>query len=491
MNGERAEAYLRLLAEAEVRRVTTLPDGSAVRQWQAPRVMLAAQALCAAGAIDDGAAAQVRSEFDLALAVRQLSRPGISPGVRLDSLLMLVQRAHTAPGSKIRPATVAAPRRVVPLGQVIPGSFRGGGDLLLLAYVQTPAGARFTTAIAMAGPAGIGSGTMEPGRPPQPHRALPARPLTAVDDQGTSYQFLLIGGFRTAVLELVPDPPHAIRWLDLLTASGEPAIRIDLDPPDPQPNSQRPPLEVTVTRTATSPGEILLDGIAARILILLAGSPPGTTARPPAASNDQRAFFSDGPGNIAAALSAAGALPLASPVPGQLAGLCDRVGIPDHGITAPPAADLPQPWQGMLNSYHRQPHPPPAHGSWAAFVARLPELDGVQLTVLGLNHGEPSTFVHLLASGVTPDDDWSYTRGVRSLPALWIRDSNGDWHATRTRGLTPWKDTTTMMMWLEIFPPLEAGAAWIDVLAVAPSAQVRARLPLCWQSRGWQSRGWQ
>ena len=279
------------------------------------------------------------------------------------------------------------------------------------------------------------------------------------------------------MLELVPDPPHAIRWLDLLTASGEPAIRIDLDPPGPQPDQQR----MTVTRTATSPGEILLDGIAARILILLAGSPPGTAARPPAASNDQRVFFSERPGNIAAALYAAGALPPASPVPGQLAGLCERVGIPDHGITAPPAADFPQPWQSMLTGYHRQPRPPLASGSWAAVVAGLPELDGVQLTLLGLNHGEPSTFMHLLASGVTPDGDWPYSRGVRSLPALWIRGSNGDWHATRTRGLTPWKDTTMIMMWLEIVPPLEAGAAWIDVLAAAPSAQVQVRLPLRWQ----------
>ena len=239
---------------------------------------------------------------------------------------------------------------------------------------------------------------------------------------------------------------------------------------------------MTVARTTTCPGEILLDGIAARLLILLAGSPPGTTARPPAASNDQRAFFSDGPGNVAAALYAAGALPPASPVPGQLAALCERVGIPDHGITAPPAADLPQPWQGMLNGYRRrQPRPPLARGSWAAVVAGLPEFDGVQLTVLGLNHGEPSTFMHLLASGVSLDDDWSYSRGVRSLPALWIHDSSGDWHATRSRGLTPWKDTTMTMMWLEIVPPLEAGAGWIDVLATAPSAQVQVRLPLRWQ----------
>jgi len=479
MNRERAETYLRLLAESEVRRVTALPDGSAVRLWHAPRVMLAAQALCAAGAIGDDAAAQVRSEFDLAVAVRQLSRAGISPGVRLDDLLAQVQRAHTAPGSTIGRAAAAAPavpRQVVPVGQVIPGSFRGGGDLLLLAYVQTPASAWFTTAIATAGPPGPGSGTPQPGRPPQPPRALPARPLTAVDDQGTSYQFMLIGGFRTAVLELAPDPPHAIRWLDLLTASGEPAFRISLDPLDPQ----RPPLEIAVIRTAASPGEILLDAIAARILVLVAGSLPGTTARPPAASNDQRVFFSGGPGNITAALYAAGVLPPSSPVPGQLAALCERVGIPDHGITAPPAADLPQPWQSMLNGYHRQPHPPLAGGSWATVVAGLPELDGVQLTVLGLNHDEPNTVMHLLASGVTPDVDWSYSRAVRSLPALWIRDSNGNWHATRTRGRMPWKDAT-MMIWLEIIPALEAGAAWIDVLASGPSAQVQARLPLCWQ----------
>jgi hypothetical protein len=371
----------------------------------------------------------------------------------------------------------------VPVGQVIPGSFRGGGDLLLLAYLQTPASAWFTTASALAGPPITGSGTPQPDRPPQPPRALPARPLTAVDDRGVSYQFMLIGGFRTAVLELVPDPPHAIRWLDLLTSSGESAFRINLDPPDPQrppPNPQRPPLEIAVTRTATSPGEILLDAIAARILILVAGSTPGTTARPPAASNDQRAFFSDGPGNVTAALYAAGVLPPSSPVPGQLAALCERVGIPDHGISAPPAADLPQPWQSMLNGYHRQPRPPLPGGSWVTVVAGLPELDGVQLTVLGLNHDEPNTVMHLVASGVTPDVDWSYSRAVRSLPALWVRDSNGDWHATRTRGRMPWKDAN-MMIWLEIIPALAAGAGWIDVLAAGPSAQVQARLPLRWQ----------
>ena len=62
-------------------------------------------------------------------------------------------------------------------------------------------------------------------------------------------------------LLLRPDPPHQIRWLDLTTAAGEPATRIDLGPQNPAPAP-----DVTATPDAHSPGELLLDVIAARIL---------------------------------------------------------------------------------------------------------------------------------------------------------------------------------------------------------------------------------
>ena len=81
----------------------------------------------------------------------------------------------------------------------------------------------------------------------------------------------------------------------------------------------------------------------------------------------------------------------------------------------------------------------------------------------------------MLASGVTLEDNWSYGRGVRTLPVLWIRDSNGHWHTTRTSRLSPWNDTRMVMLWLAIVPPLEADAAWIDMVAAAPSATVRPR----------------
>ena len=131
-------------------------------------------------------------------------------------------------------------------------------------------------------------------------------------------------------------------------------------------------------------------------------------------------------------------LPPDSPVPGQLAGLCARLGINGHGITAPPVGDLQERWKGMLTSPSLEPQPPPAPGILAAAVAELPELDGAKIAIAGLHHGERGTIMHLLATGVTLEGDWPYARGIRPLPVLWIRDSDGRWHATRLDGVSPW-----------------------------------------------------
>jgi hypothetical protein len=280
-------------------------------------------------------------------------------------------------------------------------------------------------------------------------------------------------------LRLCPDPLHEIRWLDLTTAAGEPAARIDLGPQSPLVP------DVTATRHAHNPGELLLDVIAARILTavaLISQHNPGEQA---AADGGLRAFVGDGPGHIVAALHAAGVLPPDSPVPGQLAGLCARLGITGHGITVPPAGDLPDRWQSMLTPPSSGPKAPPAPGILAATVAELPELDGAKITIAGLHHGERGTIMHLLATGVTLEAGWPY--GVRPLPVLWIRDSDGRWHATRADGVVspwadnganPWIDTRMVTAWLRIIPPLDRGTAWIEISAAGRSAQVRATLPL-------------
>jgi hypothetical protein len=470
MNRARAEAHLRQLAEAELRRMTA--PGALVRR-HAGRLPLVAQALVAAGAIDVGTADEIQAELDLALAVRQPSAAGASPQLPGRKRLALIRPPRTV--TETSTASRQSPWRVVPAGRVI--RIRDGeihGEPGLLAYLQTAQSGRFTAAGWMHGPV--------PGprtQPLQPQRPV-SRQFTATDDKGTSYilRFSVRTGITgsavwAGVLDLRPDPPHEIDWLDLRTAPDEPATRIRLDPRD----SQIPAPEVTVTRKAHSPGALLLDVIAARILTS-AGAVPQDNPEP-LASAELRAFVGDGPGHIVAALQAADALPPSSPAPGQLAGLCARLGIPGHGITVPPAAGLPERWLSML-THRRKPEVTPAPGSWAATAAVLPEVDGVRLAVLGLHQAERGTILHLHAGGVTMEDDWEYRRAVRPLPALWIRDHAGRWHATGDYAPRSLSGNGEVTLELAIAPPLEAGTPRIDLVAAGPSAQVQARLPLRW-----------
>ena len=439
MDRERAETHLRLLAEAELRRAMKMPVGSLPGRWHSARLALVAQALTAVGAVGAEVADEIQADVGLAVAARRrLGARGPGPG-------------------RIRPAPRRASWRAVPVGQVI--KIRDGDvrrEVLVAAYVQSAGGARFIVAEWPVGPV----------------------TFTAADDRGVSYQVSWHGEMAPRELLLRPDPPHQIRWLDLTTAAGEPATRIDLGPQNPAPAP-----DVTATPDAHSPGELLLDVIAARILTAVAPFAQDNPGQP-AADDDLRAFVGDGPGHIVAALHAAGLLPPDSPVPGQLAGLCARLGINGHGITAPPAGDLPEQWHSMLTG--RKPQPPPAPGILAATVVELPEQDGATIAIAGLHHGERGTIMHLLATGVTLEGDWPYARGVRPLPVLWIRDSDGRWHATRLDGLSPWgdnganpwTDTHMVTVWLKIIPPLDHGTAWIEISAAGRSAQVRATLPL-------------
>jgi hypothetical protein len=136
----------------------------------------------------------------------------------------------------------------------------------------------------------------------------------------------------------------------------------------------------------------------------------------------------------------------------------------------------------MLTRPRRLPRAEPAPGILAATVAELPELDGAQITILGLHHGQhgqPRTIVHTLVSGVTAEDDWTYSRVVRPLPTLWVRDSSGRWHATATDFTMPSGNSGEVVLWLRIVPPLDRDTTWIDLVATGQSAEVRVRLPLC------------
>ena len=234
------------------------------------------------------------------------------------------------------PAAGPAPGRVVRLAQVIPLRAEPGGEVYLLSYAQTEPGHQLSLYVRptrqAVDPVGSEAGILEQ--------------FTATDDRGTRYQMMvsnLGGGADGWTLLLEPSPPHDPRWLDLITAPGQPAIRVDLDPP------ARPPHDATVTAgpVTASPGDHVLHAVAAR---LLGGDDPSGFPLRQSAPRPGRPLAPGAEGwrDVIAALQAAGALSRFSPVPGQFAALCGRLHLTGHGISAPPARDLPGPWLNML-----------------------------------------------------------------------------------------------------------------------------------------------
>jgi hypothetical protein len=277
---------------------------------------------------------------------------------------------------------------------------------------------------------------------------------------------------------LSPDPPHDPRWLDLATTSGGPAVRIDLD--RQAPGSRLPgAADATVTNTALSSAEYLLHTTAARLLAAVPLLPHdpwlyGTAPRPRTLTS-----ITDELGSVTTALQECGALAPLSPVPGQLAALCAGLNVSGHGITAPPARDLPEPWLSVLARYRRRKASAArARGGCATAAIVLPELDGIRLAILGLHNCRDSTIVHMHATG-SKCDALHGRDELYPWATIWVRDSGGRWHATRTLGRSGWHGEIALRM--EVLPPLSRATTWIELLAAAQPAEVRATLPIRWQ----------
>ena len=468
-----------------------------------------AQVLTAAGAIDREVADQILDGFVLALGARRAGpagQPGPDPRALLRSpvvhlpLGMLIRSrpaaasGRPAAGSSTKAAAGGPgqasppppPGRVIPLGQMIP--VRGGdvsGKMYLLSYAQTAPGARLTVITRARGefvPPGIEHNGMH-----RPFAVFPVHQFTATDDHGTSYRT----GFRgrrgqrpdelAGEITLDPGPPPGTRWLDLTTTPGGPAARIGLTPRSGPPDGAA----VTAREAGTSPGEHLLHHMANRLLLLALAFPHQILLHPAVPPPEPFACVADGLGDAIAALHACGALSPLSPVPGQLAALCGTLDVTGHGITARPARQLPGPWLSMLAHYHRRtPDQAPGRDGCAAAAVALPELDGTRLAILGLHNADGSTVLYGHASGTTPPGPHGPPDAETETDfplRIWVRDSRGQWHATRATARR-WsaEDDREMTLRLEIVPPLSRATTWIEILAAGQSAQARATLPLHW-----------
>jgi hypothetical protein len=331
------------------------------------------------------------------------------------------------------------------------------GELDLMSYVHTAAGARLVAAWQARDPLSS-----------RRHGPPPVDEFTVTDDRGNRYDLLLNPKGRphpTCDLMLRPDPPPDIRWLKV-TAPGEQAVRVDLEGRADMPAP-------VVSDRDLSAGEHLLNRIADRLLTMVPEFPPQVTPGP-------LANLAAGLGVTIAALEAAEVLSPRSPVPGQLATLCASLGVRGHGITAAPAPDLPEPWLSMLSHYlRRKPDAAPAGDGFAAMAAALPERDGLRLVLLGLHNCDGDTWMNALAFGQLPRNQPGPLRVETAFPlSVWVRDDAGRWHVARP---TSWsEDGGEATLTLRLAPPLTRPSDWIEVRAAWQSAEVRATVPLRW-----------
>lgn len=472
----RAETYLRQVAEAELRRATSDPaqpspserhPGAGGLVMHSRRMERVAYALISVGAVERSVAEAVDDDFGIALAVRPSDQPPPASQAWMTAHRQVVRRARqvlasSMPVSPAPPGNPPGPpggqvlHRIAPAGTMLPVSADDErGELYLLSYSHSGAGARFTA---------VGRSRIHAFHP----GIFRLDRLAATDDKGNSYGFVFNGesdgGEWIGELTLCPEPPPDIRWLDV--ESGHTTRRIGLGP-------ESAPPAVTLTRDTHTPGEHFLHGIAAQVLASLSAglgdlSRQVTEFRPRLPGQ-----VTQGIGDIVAALQAAGVLSPLSPVPGQLVTLCESLGIAGHGIAASPARDLPEPWLSMLAHVNRRrPRAAPAAAGCAGAALALPELDGIRLRVLGLRGGADGTVLHVRASGVRGDGRDAV------LPLIWMRDQSGRWHTTR-KNLSGMRHDGELSACLDVVPPLGRDST-VELLVAGWSAQVRATLPLRW-----------
>jgi hypothetical protein len=284
--------------------------------------------------------------------------------------------------------------------------------------------------------------------------------LWAVDDRGTRYAVRFEGGQGgtatwLGLAQLSTVPPPGTQWLDLV-GDGTRLIRLPLGPPAPPGRQLAPP---ATERVALEPGE--------RLLVLEAEHILATGGAPELAGDP-------GAGEIITVLLAAGAIAADSPVPGQLATLCQRLGVSGHGITVPPGEELPAPWTSVLA---RRDAPAGGPEVFAPLTCVLPDVDGASFALAGLSTAAGESHLHVVSRGLrrlAGRFQWDGTPGF----SWWLRDSAGNWHVGTPGEPAPYGDDTSgdglQAFWLRLTPPLTAAAGPAEVVVSGPATQVRA-----------------
>ncbi len=464
LDAERAETYLRRLAESELRRELTRSRDEPVDPRTTPiaRVGRTAAALRAVRALEEETLSSILIEFDTALAIRTVTDQRMLDAGVAQSILARTQEMQRGPT-----AVSAGPRqalRVVPIGRIVS---MADGIVVVAAMAVTTRTAKIIVALS--------------AHSPLPRLVRPAqlrlRGFRGADNTGGSYQLSFDGHenpmWMFGYLDVSPRPPPDARWLDLLPGPDEPAVRLDLTAPATA-------AHVSVEPARTSPGELLLDVMAAAMLAT--EGTHGESPLPP----DIVHQWTIGLGEIVAALEAAGALPADTPVPGRLATLCGQLDAHQHGISARPRADLPDRWASVLAQYRQRGTRRREPGGVASLSSRLavvlPELDGARYTLAGLHSEGGRTLLTIHASGIKIDSAGLLPFGPERYPASswWLRDNAVRWHVTTMAGRFD-EGGGDQLLQLRVLPALDRAVTSLDLVITGQSDRLRAHLPVSWR----------
>jgi hypothetical protein len=464
---ERAEAYLRRLGEVELRRagdqlrgLDAADDPSypgvtpfAVAEGALWKVGRAGRILAAVGAVDQDFLVGLAAELHAAMTAR--SRALLETD-RLSGRLDTMFASNDAVGRVSSGRAGGAGRAIVvtPVARALRvADDRAPATLHLMSIVRTGTEAVVTVVMRMHWPPD-GSSTDLEIMGAGPHH-LRFGQLWAVDEEGTRYavQFSRGTGGTAAwrgVARLSPAPPHRARWLELV-GDGTRLVRL----PVLRPVTRRL-AAATVEPAAIQPGERLLILEAERIL---ASGDARVSARGP------------DPGELITVLTEAGLIASGSPLPGQFAALCRRLGATGHGITVPPvppAAEIPAQWASVIGA----PPPPDGPEVFVPLAEGLPEVDGVRFALAGLSTAAGETYLHVVSSGMAEPGS-RFALNWKTGFSWWLRDDAGNWHVGTAGELGTFGDGTQEFL-LRLTPPVVTVPEAAEVVVTGPATRVRA-----------------
>jgi hypothetical protein len=461
---ERAQTYLRLLAEQQAR---SSPRSGPDIARSVEQVRWAGEILACAGVLEETDVDRIAGELTAALLIRsdlEWSRSARRVGWALEA-------AGRPPDTdRWWWWGAATPMGITPIGRRIRVAHeRVLIELHLMNLVCAPGGMMITAAMRVRWPSDGSCADLElTGAGPH---LLPYHQLQAADDLGNGYRVLMTGeggaltwqgaiGLHGTLGQHGARPARG-RWLDLIADGTQRLARIELNPADIEPAG------ATERAPAVPPGEHLLTGMAERILA--------------SAWDDGGPSVDPRLDEAITVLTGAGALPADSPVPGRLAALCERLGVAGHPIGAPPAADLPARWAEVVPPGAGSQAEPPGPGpEWFAPLGpAVADLQDARFAVAGLATAAGQSFLHVVAAGRAPQLRHGQDTGL----SWWVRDSGGHWHlgvVSDPHALQPGAVTgfEAAAFRLRLTPPLRARPDRIEVVVTGRTARARVVVPV-------------